>query len=434
MTSDLDAILKRIPGLFLAAFLLAIPVRGADLRGHGGPVRSISVSLDGETAITGSFDSTAIVWSLSRAAAIQVLRAHEGVVNAAVAIRDDLFATAGEDGRLLIWRKGANVPVSIWSGHTAPVAALAVSPDRQRVASAAWDGTVRIWPVAGGDPIVLDGHGGNVNGVAFLSDGIVVSAAYDGALRVFAPDGTRRSSFNLGAPLSAIAIAKDGEIIVAAADGKLRFVDPSRGLLATAEIAEAPLVALAVSPDGALVATAGFRGALAIIDRARRAVAQRLEGPAFPLWSLAFSQDGKEILTGGSDRLVRRWSIATGEPSSPALALGSDDIPERLKTHPGAEVFKACVACHTLSADGGNRAGPTLSGLYGRRIATAAGYDFSPALRAMDIVWSPETLQRLFEIGPAAYTPGTKMPEQKVANGDDRKALAEFIGLIGSPR
>jgi cytochrome c len=90
------------------------------------------------------------------------------------------------------------------------------------------------------------------------------------------------------------------------------------------------------------------------------------------------------------------------------------------------------VACHTLKADDRPRAGPTLAGIFGRRIATQPGYDFSPALKKLDIVWTPETLSKLFEIGPAAYTPGTKMPEQKVG-ANDRAALVRFLQKATRP-
>jgi cytochrome c2 len=55
-----------------------------------------------------------------------------------------------------------------------------------------------------------------------------------------------------------------------------------------------------------------------------------------------------------------------------------------------------------------------------------AGYDFSPALKKLDIVWTADTLSKLFEVGPATYTPGTKMPEQRVG-ADDRAALVKFL-------
>jgi cytochrome c len=61
------------------------------------------------------------------------------------------------------------------------------------------------------------------------------------------------------------------------------------------------------------------------------------------------------------------------------------------------------------------------------RIATLPGYDFSKALRNLDIVWTPETVSRLFELGPATFTPGTKMPEQKITSAEDRLALVRFL-------
>src|SRR5947209_18688282 len=106
--------------------------------------------------------------------------------------------------------------------------------------------------------------------------------------------------------------------------------------------------------------------------------------------------------------MIRRWDATTGEPIV-AIALGGpeDPVAAYAGDH-GAEVFRACVACHTLGKGEANRAGPTLANLFGRRIATLPGYDFSEALKQLDIVWTPETVAKLFELGPAAYTPGTR--------------------------
>ena len=68
---------------------------------------------------------------------------------------------------------------------------------------------------------------------------------------------------------------------------------------------------------------------------------------------------------------------------------GADDPLAAYGDDRGAQVFRACVACHTLTPDEGNRAGPTLHGVFGRRIATLPGYNFSPALKKLDIVWTP---------------------------------------------
>src|SRR4030081_3615721 len=102
---------KRRPAfLTCAALLVTLPLgvatAFAQLRGHGGPVRALAISSDGQTAISGSFDSTAIRWSLARNAAEQVLRFHADAVNAVVLLRGGRAATAGADGRVAIWTPG----------------------------------------------------------------------------------------------------------------------------------------------------------------------------------------------------------------------------------------------------------------------------------------------------------------------------------------
>ncbi|MCA3594036.1 MAG: hypothetical protein IOC59_09665 [Methylobacterium sp.] len=403
---------------------LALPAQGADLRGHGGPVRAIVATPDGRIA-TASFDTTVIRWVPARGVAEAVLRGHEGAVNALTALPDGGYASAGEDRRILLWPREGHAPRATLEGHEAPIAGLALSPDATEIASASWDGTIRIWPLAGGTPRVIDAHKGNVNAVAYLPDGTLASAGYDGQL-ILHKGAEAPRVIEIGVPLNAVVSAGD-ELAVAAADGQLRLVNPATGAIAALPVAEVPIVALAASPDGRIIGAAGFRGALALVDRPARNIQRRMSGPAFPLWSLAFSPDGREILTGGADRLVRRWVVATGEPVNPVLAEAPEARVQALANHPGAEVFKACGACHTLSPDDGNRAGPTLHGVMGRKVGTAEGYAYSPALLDKGITWNRETIARLFEIGPNAMLPGTKMPEQVVNRAEDREALVDFI-------
>ena len=125
--------------------------------------------------------------------------------------------------------------------------------------------------------------------------------------------------------------------------------------------------------------------------------------------------------------MIRRWDAITGDHIGQVAMGGADDPLAAYGDDRGAQVFRACVACHTLTPDEGNRAGPTLHGVFGRRIATLPGYNFSPALKKLDIVWTPETVAKLFEVGPMAYTPGTKMPEQTIGSAEDRDALVKFL-------
>jgi cytochrome c len=429
ITKDCMALHAIRIGATILALLGAAGAASAQLRGHGGPVRAVAVSPDGSFALSGSFDSSAIRWSLRRNAAEQVLRFHESAVNAVGVLADGRVVTGGEDGRVAIWTAGAPQPTTVLQGHTAPVVAVAVSPDGATIASASWDRTVRLWPLAGGAPRVLEGHQQNVNGVAFTPDGkAVVSASYDLTLRIWPLDAAEAAgTTTLPTPLNAVAVAPDGEIVAGGADGKVYFLSAAGAPTGDLAAGEGPIISLAVSGDGALVAAAGIRGSVAVIERATRKLVRTLVGPGLPVWSVAFAPDNRTLVTGGTDRLVRRWDAVSGDHLGAVAMNPVDDPLAAFAGDPGADVFRACVACHTLTPDEGNRAGPTLAGIFGRKIATLPGYAFSDALKQLDIVWTPETVAKLFEIGPMTYTPGTKMPEQTIGSAADREALVRFL-------
>ncbi len=414
----------------LAALLVA-NASAAELRGHGGPVRALAVTPGGQVAVSGSFDGSAILWSLERGHALQVLRFHDDAVNAVAFLDDARLVSGGADGRIAIWRLGAEAPETVLSAHEGPIASLAVSPDRRLLASGSWDRTARLWSLETMTARVVATHRDNVNAVAFTPDGrAVVSAGYDAMLQISplrADAAARRVA--LPAPLNAVAVAPDGEIITAGADGRLRFVAPDGALRDAIEIEAAPVTSLAVSRDGKLIAAGGLRGAVLVIDRIERRLVARLVGPGLPVWSLAFAPNGTTLHSGGADRVVREWNAVTGEPAQPPLA--DPALVARIEPDTrGARVFRACEACHAVGPDGGNRAGPTLHGVFGRRIASLPGYRFSEPLKRMDIVWSAETIARLFEIGPQAYTPGTKMPEQVIGDPEERAALVEWLARV----
>ncbi|WP_159585570.1 c-type cytochrome [Chelativorans xinjiangense] len=420
--------MTRAPPFLAAALLLfSTTAGGMELRGHGGPVRAIAVAPEGKTAITGSFDTRAIVWSLETGEARRVLLFHGDEVNAVAVLPDGSFATAGADARIAIWKPGRQAPVRVLEGHSGPVTALAVSPDGATLASASWDTTVRLWPLSGGEARVLEGHDGNVNAVAFLADGTPVSAGYDAKLIFWPRDaGTAPRRIALPTPLNALVTLTGGRSGVGGADGKVRVLDRDGTTRSEVQVAQTPVVALAASPDGKYLAATGIRGAVVILDAASLATVHELKSPGMPVWSLAFTPDGKTLLAGGSDRVVRQWDVETGEHIG-AVAAGETDPLAEFAGDPGAEAFRACVACHTLDPEDGNRAGPTLHGIFGRKIASVPGYRYSPALREMDIVWTPETVSELFEVGPNTYTPGTKMPEQTISNTETRAALIRFL-------
>jgi cytochrome c len=417
----------------VAALWASALLAQSQLAGHGGPVRAIAVSSDGDTALSGSFDTSAIRWSLRTESAEQVLRGHSDAVNAVAFLKDGRMATAGGDARIAIWTPGRQQPDRVFEGHRAPIASLAVSPDGAKLATASWDHTVGVWSLADGASRMLEGHTQNVNGVAFAPDGrSLISVGYDRELRIWPLAAGTPDVVVLPSPLNAMKVAPDGEIITGGADGLIRFLTSDGKETGAVSATPTPIVALATSTDGTLIAAAGIGGTVTIVDRKARSVLRTLVGPGMPVWSVAFLPDGATLLTGGADGKIRRWHVLSGDaigfrlsdtPADPLAAYAGDH---------GAEVFRACVACHTLSETEVQRAGPTLAGLYGRKIASLPGYRFSDALKAMDIVWTPETVSKLFEIGPNAFTPGTKMPEQHIGSAEDRRALTDFLARATS--
>ena len=418
----------RRPILLLLAALLAVTLplgpAAAQEAVHGGPVRALAVS--GGALASAGFDQSMIVWDPATGRARAVVRWHAGAVNALSALPEGGFASAGEDGRIALWpAQPARDPARVLEGHSEPVAALALSPDGRRLASAAWDGTARVWDLATGAALVLEGHRGNVNGVAFRPDGMVATAGFDGTLRLWPANEPSKLLAEFGFPLNTLAALPDGTLAVGGVDGMLRLVSPD-GAVREVRAGARPLVALAAAPDGATVAAGSLGGSVTIWEVASLRLRHTLEGPGLPVWSAIFAADGRSLWTGGTDRRVRRWDAATGRPIGPLGGESAEQVPAGVDPH-GARVWRFCAACHSLTAEGGNMAGPHLHNLFGRRMGSVAGYEYSERLARGDIVWTRETVADLFTRGPDEVTPGTKMPVQRVDNPDDLRALLDFL-------
>ena len=422
------AVVRALSALVLMLLLTPPLPAQAELRGHGGPVRAIAISQDGKTAVTGSFDTTIIVWDLERDTAKQVLRFHEGAVNVVHITGNMGLLTGSDDGTVALWDLREAKPPVVWKKHSAPVVAaniICCEPNSLHTSAAFADGTI-VWSTRG-------------NGLADSNQSLraaPLAAVYTNAsaLVVATADqkllwtGTNKS-ITLPANANTLASTPDGEIIAGGADGKVSILRADGSMRLTVEVQEMPITSLAVSVDGALIAAAGLRGAVMIFNRTTGASVSTLVGPGLPVWSLAFHPDGKTILTGGADRVVRKWSVATGQPLSPAHAP-KPDFPASAMNERGAGVFKACEACHTVTPDGGNRAGPSLHGVFGRAAGTAKDYVYSADFNKHGIVWNADTIARLFREGPSKVTPGTKMPEQRVTDAEDLKALVEWLGRV----
>lgn len=401
----------------LVALWLASGATAQDLTGHGGPVGALDAR-EG-ALISGSFDTRAIVWDLGRASARSVTRFHDGNVTAVALLPEGGFVTAGQDGRIALWQADGRVPDFATEPGQSAIASLALSPDGALVAAGFRDGRIAVLTRETGALVSAQAHSDRVTGIGFLPEGDLVSIGGDFRLARWSPELAVQARVDLPDLPNGLAISK-GRIAVIFAEGTLRAFSPMGAQLPERFLTDRPLVAVAA--EGEDVAAAAIDGTVWLLqgaDLVQRHMFRAAEGP---VWALALG--GDELFTGGADGLIRRWSRADGTALGAGDQLAARDFDDGSR---GAEIWRACAVCHALSPNDHSRAGPSLHGIFGQRIATQPGYDFSPALQALDIIWTKETVAELFEIGPEAYTPGSRMPEQRIAAPEDRQALVEFI-------
>ena len=94
-------------------------------------------------------------------------------------------------------------------------------------------------------------------------------------------------------------------------------------------------------------------------------------------------------------------------------------------TH-GEKVFKKCSACHSIEAGGGNKIGPALYNVVGRKIAAVEDYKYSKALVEYEKNWSFEELNG-FLIKPQKWIKGTKMAYAGLRKEKDRASVILYL-------
>jgi cytochrome c len=83
-----------------------------------------------------------------------------------------------------------------------------------------------------------------------------------------------------------------------------------------------------------------------------------------------------------------------------------------------------CTSCHSISQ---NRFGPRLGDVYGRRVGSVAGFQYSQALRQGQFIWSDKLLDKWLS-GPGRFLPGTRM---SISIGDPQ-IRADIIAYLRS--
>ncbi len=97
----------------------------------------------------------------------------------------------------------------------------------------------------------------------------------------------------------------------------------------------------------------------------------------------------------------------------------------------GAEVFKKCAACHTVTQGGANGIGPNLYGVLGQKHGHLPGFAYSAALTGVPGNWDFDAMNAWLT-SPRKYAPGTKMTFAGLGSAEDRANLIAYLNQQGS--
>ncbi|WYL93733.1 MAG: hypothetical protein HEQ35_07505 [Gloeotrichia echinulata IR180] len=308
------------------------------LRGHKDVVRSVAISPDGLTIVSGGGDDTVRLWNRQGQPLTEPLRGHEGeVYSVAISPDGQMIVSGGDDGTVRLWNRQGQPLTEPLRGHQGRVNSVAISPDGQTIVSGGDDGTVRLWNPQG-QPLTepLRGHEGWVYSVAISADGqTIVSGGEDGTVRLWNPQGqplTEPLRGHEDAVIS-VAISPDGQTIVSGGrDNTVRLWN-RQGQPLTEPLYghEGGIYSFAISPDGQTIVSGGGNGTVRLWNPQGQPLTEPLRGHQGRVYSVAISADGQTIVSGSGDNTVRLWN-RQGQP-----------LTEPLRGHEG-EVYSVAIS------------------------------------------------------------------------------------------
>ena len=293
-------------------------------------VWSAIFSSDGRQVVTIGGDE-ARIWNRDGSLAARY-GPHRSVASASYAHDGQAVVTAGSDGSARIWDASTGLatlhlgPATAGElgAHEGPLYHAEFSLDDSRVVTAAADGTARIWDASTGKVLrVLPGHSKAVTSASYSNSGrLLVTTSRDGKAAVWSVDDEQTPPIWLVGhtkPVLAAAISPDGSLVATCGeDQTIRLWDAKTGQPRTAPDGRtfpeqtARVNDLAFSLDGSRLVTACGDRLLKVWDTATLREVLTLEGHKREVMSVAFSADGRHMVSGDAFGVTMIW--LTGKP------------------------------------------------------------------------------------------------------------------------
>ena len=302
---------------------------------HAATVTSVAFSADGTRLASGSNDMTVRLWDVQGRQRIgDPLVGHQGFV-LSVAIIGNEIVSCGNDHALRFWNAVVGQPhtAPLRGGQKGPVTSVAMGRDGRDIASGDVAGTVRLWSAYTGAEIkTMPGQAtGVITHVAFnRQTDEVVSGSADGIIRVWNPAADTVGTIDTGRPVTALAVSPDGNLLAyGGIDGQITIRELSTGRQTTLENKDNAVVFdVAFNPGGDRLASGGVAGVVRVWDRNGREVWHANAAAALPrpfsdrlalavghpgeVLGVAFSPDGNRLATGSIDWDTDKVAPAVG--------------------------------------------------------------------------------------------------------------------------
>ena len=282
---------------------------------HASLAMAVALSPDGRTFASGGHDGVLFVGLRPEAPVDEVLRGHEGWVEALTFTGERRLVSGGEEG-LRAWELSAGT-----SRESRPfgegAVTLATHPQGRLLAAGTMTGTVRLLDAASGQVLQeLAGVAGSVRALAFSPDGALLAAGGDDDILLWAmPTGAMvgRLQGHSGKVWS-LAFSPTGHRLASGgADKTLRLWDVARRQQVLQRDRGGTVRALVFTPSGEQLVSAGMKQPLQLWEAAELRPLQELEEHPVGVLALDLSRDGAFLASSGLDLTVKVWSLPSGE-------------------------------------------------------------------------------------------------------------------------